>query len=328
MGYNFLGSAIHPDTDFDLFHHVEIRFSNTFTQKAYRYIRGGDPNYEYGGYYEVPFTVWDIEENRQLNAAFVEWTESSVYDNTWGPSANVDEAGGREYLIILNSDYSGMDPYNTPINYPDLNLYSNGDQFDVLYALSPMLETGHSLSELADGQRLVFIFQEFNENGAAGELYFEEVCTGDIIRQAAYLECFTSRQSRLLLEITDTLVYSVTCDTFTLKNQQLAWLNVLFKPGAEKYYEEYLYIIDSVSGAHVDEIVLTGKSSEFYCGDASGDGNFNIMDVLFIINYLYKGGPAPVPDVAADTNGSGNLNIMDVLYIINYLYKGGPEPIC
>jgi len=67
---------------------------------------------------------------------------------------------------------------------------------------------------------------------------------------------------------------------------------------------------------------------ENICGDADGSGALNILDVTYIINYLYKGGPAPVSPEMADVDGSGILNILDVTYIINYLYKGGPIPEC
>lgn len=66
---------------------------------------------------------------------------------------------------------------------------------------------------------------------------------------------------------------------------------------------------------------------DYLAGDANGSGNVNILDVTFLINYLYKGGPAPDPPDAGDPNGSHTTNILDVTYIINYLYKGGPAPV-
>ncbi|HHI03750.1 MAG TPA: M6 family metalloprotease domain-containing protein, partial [candidate division Zixibacteria bacterium] len=66
----------------------------------------------------------------------------------------------------------------------------------------------------------------------------------------------------------------------------------------------------------------------FLCGDTDLSGGINILDVTFVINYLYKGGPAPVPPQSADVNKSGSINILDVTHIINYLYKGGPPPDC
>ncbi len=67
---------------------------------------------------------------------------------------------------------------------------------------------------------------------------------------------------------------------------------------------------------------------QYVCGDANGSTNINILDVTFIISYLYKGGQAPDPIEAGDANGSGGINILDVTHIINYLYKGGEPPVC
>jgi hypothetical protein len=66
----------------------------------------------------------------------------------------------------------------------------------------------------------------------------------------------------------------------------------------------------------------------YVCGDANGSGVVNIQDVTYVINFLYKGGPAPSPLEAGDANGSGVTNIQDVTHLINFLYKGGPAPIC
>jgi protocatechuate 3,4-dioxygenase beta subunit len=61
-------------------------------------------------------------------------------------------------------------------------------------------------------------------------------------------------------------------------------------------------------------------------GDVTGEGTINVTDVIFLINYLYIGGPAPVPLMTGDANCDGRINITDVIHIINYLYIGGPSP--
>jgi len=66
----------------------------------------------------------------------------------------------------------------------------------------------------------------------------------------------------------------------------------------------------------------------YKCGDANGDDQVNVTDVIYLINYLFKGGPAPVNMGAADVDGNGSLNVGDVIYLINYLFKGGPAPKC
>jgi hypothetical protein len=61
-------------------------------------------------------------------------------------------------------------------------------------------------------------------------------------------------------------------------------------------------------------------------GDVSGDGQINVSDVVFLINYLFIGGPAPQPLSAGDVNGDCVVNTTDVVYLINYLFIGGPAP--
>jgi len=64
----------------------------------------------------------------------------------------------------------------------------------------------------------------------------------------------------------------------------------------------------------------------FIRGDANDDSKVTVADVVYIISYLYKGGPAPSPLGKADTNCDGDVNVADVIYLINYLFKGGPPP--
>lgn len=64
----------------------------------------------------------------------------------------------------------------------------------------------------------------------------------------------------------------------------------------------------------------------FLRGDANGDSKISVADVVYIINYLFKGGPAPSPLDKANTNCDGTISIADIVYLINYLFKGGPPP--
>ena len=64
----------------------------------------------------------------------------------------------------------------------------------------------------------------------------------------------------------------------------------------------------------------------YICGDANGDGVINSADVVYLINYLFKGGPAPDPLWSGDVNCDEIINSADVAYLIDYLFKGGPPP--
>ncbi|MCK5127965.1 MAG: dockerin type I repeat-containing protein, partial [candidate division Zixibacteria bacterium] len=68
--------------------------------------------------------------------------------------------------------------------------------------------------------------------------------------------------------------------------------------------------------------------SSFVCGDANGSSTIDVADAVFIINYAFKGGPAPDPLASGDANGSASVDVADAVYIINYAFKGGPAPNC
>ena len=63
-------------------------------------------------------------------------------------------------------------------------------------------------------------------------------------------------------------------------------------------------------------------------GDANADGKVNVTDVIYLINYLFRGGPPPVEIEQGDANCDGKISITDVIYLINYMFKGGPVPHC
>ncbi len=74
-----------------------------------------------------------------------------------------------------------------------------------------------------------------------------------------------------------------------------------------------------------DDIFIT-KLRESKCGDADGSHDIDIADVVYLINYIFSGGPAPNPLVAGDADCSGDIDIADVVYLIAYIFSGGPEP--
>ncbi len=67
---------------------------------------------------------------------------------------------------------------------------------------------------------------------------------------------------------------------------------------------------------------------EFPYGDANGDNEINVADAVFVINYVFKGGPAPDPLLLGDANCDGFVNVADAVFLINHIFKGGPEPSC
>jgi TolB protein len=63
-------------------------------------------------------------------------------------------------------------------------------------------------------------------------------------------------------------------------------------------------------------------------GDANGDLYIDTSDAVYLLNYLFKGGPVPKPMVAGDSNSDGGISVSDAIYLLNYLFKGGAKPSC
>lgn len=90
---------------------------------------------------------------------------------------------------------------------------------------------------------------------------------------------------------------------------------------------EYMRRMVKASLATVYSIDASFKTV-FICGDANNNGSVNILDIAYLIKFLYKGGAAPEPLAAGDADGNHEINILDVSYLINSIYKGGPGLIC
>jgi hypothetical protein len=61
-------------------------------------------------------------------------------------------------------------------------------------------------------------------------------------------------------------------------------------------------------------------------GDADGSGYVNIDDAVFLLHFMFSGGPAPSPMFLGDNDCSGEVDIDDVVYLIEYIFAGGPVP--
>jgi hypothetical protein len=88
--------------------------------------------------------------------------------------------------------------------------------------------------------------------------------------------------------------------------------------------------------ARSDAITYMPRDNMPYCvsvqfsehGDANGDGEVNVMDALYMLNYLFRQGPPPVSFEAGDANCDEDHGALDVVYLLNYLFRGGPPPGC
>jgi hypothetical protein len=62
-------------------------------------------------------------------------------------------------------------------------------------------------------------------------------------------------------------------------------------------------------------------------GDVNQDGVVQSSDLIYMVNYIFKSGPEPIPIRAVgDVNCTGGLGGSDIIFLVNYMFKGGSAP--
>jgi hypothetical protein len=88
-----------------------------------------------------------------------------------------------------------------------------------------------------------------------------------------------------------------------------------------------------------DTVFYTDTSAFFYVdgvrtfaggcvlGDVNESGAINSSDIIYLVNFVFKGGPEPTcSPTTGDVNCSGSTNSADIIFLVNYVFKGGPPP--
>jgi choice-of-anchor B domain-containing protein len=88
-------------------------------------------------------------------------------------------------------------------------------------------------------------------------------------------------------------------------------------------------VSDMSNGLFVFNTELLGNSCcDGIRGDCNGDGSAgaDVLDLTFLINSMYRGGPDPLCEIEADLNGDGvSANVLDLTYMVNDIFRGGPD---
>jgi hypothetical protein len=92
--------------------------------------------------------------------------------------------------------------------------------------------------------------------------------------------------------------------------------------GDNGFYAE----VEDETGSMVNKPVFLTIAAGYECGDANSDGEVNVSDAVYIINYVFTGGNPPNPMQAGDANCDATVNVSDAVFIINYVFTGGNVP--
>ncbi len=76
----------------------------------------------------------------------------------------------------------------------------------------------------------------------------------------------------------------------------------------------------------IDEVRIS-KIARLPRGYINSDGLINLSDIIYAVNYIFKGGPPPIPRIdIGDVNCDCKVNLVDIIYLVNYIFKGGCKP--
>ncbi|MBU8933706.1 MAG: dockerin type I repeat-containing protein [candidate division Zixibacteria bacterium] len=84
------------------------------------------------------------------------------------------------------------------------------------------------------------------------------------------------------------------------------------------------FFSDRSSFSTIVTLTMAGKIP----GDINGDGQVDIADLVYLVTFIFLGGPEPAGhEEACDLDGDGTCGVADITYMVSFLYLGGPAPV-
>ena len=94
-----------------------------------------------------------------------------------------------------------------------------------------------------------------------------------------------------------------------------------------KLWKKYLllYVVKRLvnSNPQSDGACCDISEYELYTpGDANWDERITLPDIIYVINYVFKNGPEPVPFyLSGDMTEDGLVNLADIMALVNYIFR-------
>jgi len=112
--------------------------------------------------------------------------------------------------------------------------------------------------------------------------------------------------------------------------------------GTAEVYIGQCYSVDSMKNTVAEFFPIEGLGNSVsdnvdYCpwipwsccvvrSDVDHSGAINVVDLTYLVDYLFFEGPAPPCFEEGDVDGSTAINVVDLTYLVDYLFFSGPPP--
>lgn len=83
-------------------------------------------------------------------------------------------------------------------------------------------------------------------------------------------------------------------------------------------------IVDAIDHSREGLLLVEGQIATR--GDADLDGSRNVTDAIYLLDWLFRGGPSPACSEAADVNEDERHDISDAVSLLGFLFLGAPGP--
>jgi hypothetical protein len=100
-----------------------------------------------------------------------------------------------------------------------------------------------------------------------------------------------------------------------------------FTPEIAQGGSAFLVRFIASDGTAADTVEVTYSILSYMIGDCDANGSISPLDVIILMNYIYRQGAAPVPSVmVGDLTCDGTITPIDLTVLVNYVYRQGPLP--